>query len=391
MSDQRPFIPMVLPQVEDPDAIAAQLAGVLRSGRLTNGGPFTEGFEEAIAAFLGVEEAVVVSNGAVAISLAIEAAAVPRGKAILPAFTFIATLNAAVHAGFEPVFCDIDPETWTMDPEHLRRLLASHGATLVLPVNVFGVPPDLAAIARQARAAGAAVIYDDAHGMGTEAASREADALLTATTYSLHATKVLVAAEGGVVVAPDRAVSAAMRRLRNHGLAQPLTASVPGMNAKIDELRAALALASLRRLPEALARRRTYLERLRGALARHPHVYCAQRIPPGVRPNGQNLGVRLVDAPIEDAIAAFARRGVEARRYFYPPLHELSCLPPAGVALPHTDRLCAGQVCLPLHGRMSEETLERLEAAIHGVAEELEAPRLAARPARQARLDADAT
>ncbi|WP_437276364.1 aminotransferase class I/II-fold pyridoxal phosphate-dependent enzyme [Sorangium sp. So ce375] len=387
MSDQRPLIPMVLPQVDDPDAIAAQIADVLRTGRLSNGGPLAEGFERAIAAFLGVEEAVAVSNGAVAISLAIEAAAVRRGKAILPAFTFIATLNAAVHAGFAPVFCDIDPETWTMDPEHLRRLLAEHDATLVLPVNVFGVPPDLGAIARQARAAGAAVIYDDAHGMGTETASREAEALLTATTYSLHATKVLVAAEGGVVVSPDREVSAAMRRLRNHGLAQPLSASVPGMNAKLDELRAALALASLRRLPEALARRRTYLDRLRAALSRHPQVYRTQHIPQGVNPNGQNLGVALIDAPIDEVIAAFARRGVEARRYFYPPLHELSCFP-ASVALPSTDRLCAGQVCLPLHGRMSEETLERIEAAIHGVAEEVEARRPLARAPRSALLRA---
>ncbi len=387
MSDPRPLIPMVLPQVDDPDAIAAQLAEVLRSGRLSNGGPFAEDFERAIATFLGVEEAVVVSNGAVAISLAIEAAAVRRGKAILPAFTFIATLNAAVHAGFEPVFCDIDPETWTLDPEHLRGLLAKHDVTLVLPVNVFGVPPDLAGVARQARAAGAAVIYDNAHGMGTEAASREAEALLTATTYSLHATKILVAAEGGVVVSPDREVSAAMRRLRNHGLTQPLRASVPGMNAKLDELRAALALASLRRLPEALVRRRTYLERLRAALSGHPQVYRTQRIPPGVILNGQNLGVRLVDVPIDDAVAAFARRGVEARRYFYPPLHELTCAP-AGDALPNTDRLCAGQVCLPLHSHMSEETLERIEAAIHGVAEELEAPRLAVRPSRPALLAA---
>ncbi|WP_437710290.1 aminotransferase class I/II-fold pyridoxal phosphate-dependent enzyme [Sorangium sp. So ce448] len=387
MSDQRPFIPMVSPQVDEPDAIAAQIADVLRSGRLSNTGPLAEGFERAIAAFLGVEEAVAVSNGAVAISLAIEAAAVRRGRAILPAFTFIATLNAAVHAGFEPVFCDIDPETWTLDPGHLRRLLAERGATLVLPVNVFGVPPDLAAIAREARGAGAAVIYDNAHGMGTEAASREAEALLTATTYSLHATKVLVAAEGGVVVSPDREVSAAMRRLRNHGLAQPLSASVPGMNAKLDELRAALALSSLRRLPEALARRRTYLDRLRAALSRHPQVYRTQRIPPGVNPNGQNLGVGLIDAPIDDVIAAFARRGVEARRYFYPPLHALDCFP-AGVALPNTDRLCAGQVCLPLHGRMSEETLERVEGAIHGVAEELEARRLSARSSRPALLGA---
>ncbi len=387
MSDPRPLIPMVLPQVDDPDAIAAQLAEVLRSGRLSNGGPFAEDFERAIATFLGVEEAVVVSNGAVAISLAIEAAAVRRGKAILPAFTFIATLNAAVHAGFEPVFCDIDPETWTLDSEHLRGLLAKHDVTLVLPVNVFGVPPDLAGVARQARAAGAAVIYDNAHGMGTETASREAEALLTATTYSLHATKILVAAEGGVVVSPDREVSAAMRRLRNHGLTQPLRASVPGMNAKLDELRAALALASLRRLPEALVRRRTYLERLRAALSGHPQVYRTQRIPPGVVLNGQNLGVRLVDVPIDDAVAAFARRGVEARRYFYPPLHELTCAP-AGDALPNTDRLCAGQVCLPLHSHMSEETLERIEAAVHGVAEELEAPRLAVRPSRPALLAA---
>ena len=114
---------------------------------------------------------------------------------------------------------------------------------------------------------------------------------------------------------------------------------------------------------------------------------CVQRVPPGVNPNGQNLGVGLSDAPIDDVIAAFARRGVEARRYFYPPLHALDCFP-AGVALPNPDRLCAGQVCLPLHGRMSEETLARVEAAIHGVAEELEARRLLARSSRPALLGA---
>jgi dTDP-4-amino-4,6-dideoxygalactose transaminase len=366
----RALIPMVRPEVEGVEELAATLAGILRSGRLTNGGPVLAEFEAALARSLGADDAVAVTNGAIAIDLAIEAAGVPRGRAILPAFTFIATLNAAVHAGFEPVFCDIDRETWTLDPEHLGRLLAQHGATLLLPVNVFGVPPALHEIAALARTAGAAVIYDCAHGMGTAAPGTDAAALTRARTLSFHATKVLVAAEAGAVLSTDREVLARARRLRNHGLAQPGVVAHAGFNAKLDELRAAVGLASLRRLPEVLARRRAYFERLRAALSRHPGVYRVQRIPDGVRPNGQNLGVWLPDRNIEAAIAAFARHGVEARRYFYPPLHTIPGLSGAS-GLPRTERLCASQVCLPLHARMDEETLQRIEAAIDAVAGEL--------------------
>jgi dTDP-4-amino-4,6-dideoxygalactose transaminase len=368
----RAVIPMVRPEVEGVDELAATLAAILRSGRLTNGGPFLAEFEAALARSLGADDAVAVTNGAIAIDLAIEAAGVPRGRAILPAFTFIATLNAAVHAGFEPVFCDIDRETWTLDPDHLARLLAQHGATLILPVNAFGVPPALDEIAALAGPAGAAVIYDCAHGMGT-AAGPDAAALTRARTLSFHATKVLVAAEAGAVLSADREVLARARRLRNHGLAQPTVVAHAGFNAKLDELRAAVGLASLRRLPEVLARRRSYFDRLRAALSRHPGVYRVQRIPDGVRPNGQNLGAWLPGREIDAAIAAFARHGVEARRYFYPPLHTIPQIPglAARPELPRTEALCASQICLPLHGRMDEQTLQQIEAAIDAVASEL--------------------
>jgi len=369
--DANPVIPMVRPEVDGVDELAATLAGILRSGRLTNGGPFLAEFEASLAKCLGADDAVAVTNGAIAIDLAIEAAGVPRGRAILPAFTFIATLNAALRTGFEPIFCDVDRETWTLDPEHLQRLLAQHGATLILPVNVFGVPPALGEIAALARGAGATVIYDCAHGMGSEPQGAEVAAAVRARTLSFHATKVLVAAEAGAVLSADPEILARARQLRNHGLAQPTVVAQFGFNAKLDELRAAVGLASLRRLPEVLARRRGYFERLRAALARHPAIYRVQRIPDGVRPNGQNLGVWLPERNIETAIAAFARHGVEARRYFYPPLHTLPRF--AGqAALPRTERLCASQLCLPLHGRMDEATLQRLEAAIHAVAGELE-------------------
>jgi len=368
--NERAVIPMVRPEVEGVDELAGTLAGILRSGRLTNGGPFLAEFEAALASSLGAEDAVALTNGAIAIDLAIEAAGVPRGRAILPAFTFIATLNAAVHAGFEPVFCDIDPQTWTLDPEHLGRLLAQRGATLILPVNVFGVPPALDEIAALARTAGAAVIYDCAHGMGTAAPGTDAAALTRARTFSFHATKVLVAAEAGAVLSADREVLARARLLRNHGLAQPTVVAHWGFNAKLDELRAAVGLASLRRLPEVLGRRRTYFERLRAALSRHPGVYRVQRIPDGVCPNGQNLGVWLPDRNLEAAIAAFAQRGVEARRYFYPPLHTIPQLA-GSCELARTERLCRSQICLPLHGRMDEGTLQRIETAIDEVAGEL--------------------
>jgi dTDP-4-amino-4,6-dideoxygalactose transaminase len=236
------------------------------------------------------------------------------------------------------------------------------------------VPPDLDFICPLGRAARVAVIYDAAHAFGTvDCGARSAKAPL-ASVYSLHATKVMPGVEGGLVVSRDARLLDEVRRLRNHGLAPDRLASGPGYNAKMDELSAAVALHSLARFEESLARRTGYAERLREHLVRTaPSFYGVQRIPLAVTTNHQNLAVTCAVSPpadIEAVVATFLRHGVEARRYFWPALHDLTAWR-GRFRLPVTDRLVASLVCLPLHSRMSEDDLSRIEQAATAVAREL--------------------
>jgi dTDP-4-amino-4,6-dideoxygalactose transaminase len=379
-------VPWVRPDFEVDGALLAQIQGALVAGRVTNGGPLVQEFERCLAAYLGVEDCVAVSSGSAALLLAVQALGIPGAKAMLPSFTFIATLNALVHAGITPVFCDIEPDTWTLSPAHLARLLgADRDIRLVVGVNVFGVPPDLTSLGRAADAAGAALMLDNAHGMGTRAEGRPCAVEPKVQTYSFHATKTLPAVEGGAVVSADPRLLAEVRRLRNHGLAADPRASSPGFNAKMSELHAAIGLRSLRALDAAVERRRAYAERLRRTILDDcSGLFAVQRIPASVHSNFQNLGVLCRLAKAGDAArvqSKLAEAGIETRRYFWPPLHCLDgCRGPD--ELPVTDEVARTILCLPLHSRMEPAALERVESALRSAALELGAEDLGSGPCR---------
>jgi dTDP-4-amino-4,6-dideoxygalactose transaminase len=356
MGSDPEFIPWVRPWVEVDQELLADLQNSLESGRLTNQGPFAERLEKEAARFLGAEDAVALSTGTAALHLALAALDLAGAEAVLSAFTYPATLNAVIHAGMRPVFCDIDPDTWTLCPRALERVVENHReAKVVIPVNVFGVPPDLEALVRQK----IAVVVDDAHGFG----SRRSAGPVTARAYSLHATKILPAAEGGLLTAADPGLLEKVRRLRNHGLAVDPLGSRPGYNEKMSELHAAVGLCSLRSFQDALARRKEYATRLRGFIRdRCGGAFTIQKIPAGVESNHQNLGV-LCRAGAADCRRMLEARGVGSRRYFHPPLHRLRFME-SPVKLPVTDRVSDAILCLPLHSRMDEETLARIERAL---------------------------
>ncbi len=364
------LIPMTRAIFEPGPRFHGVIGETLRSGRVTNGGPLALELERQLGQYLGAEAALV-SSGSMALLLAVKALAV-SGSAILPAFTYIATLSAVVHAGLEPIFCDIDRSTFTLCPRHLQSLLAQHPrVSLVVPVNVYGVPPDLDAVIGLAEAHGAQVLYDDAHGFGTEVRGERVPRLPVASCLSLHATKTLPAVEGGLVVSDDRALLGEIRRLSAHGLvAAELTASAPGYNARMDELRAAVGLESFASFAHSIGRRRDYAARLRDTLTR-TGAWTVQHVPDGVTSSFQNLAAR---APLsggrglDQLIAALRQHGVEGRRYFFPALHQLDAYR-GRFELPETDRLMAENLCLPLHARMDEPTLARVEQALLRVAQ----------------------
>jgi dTDP-4-amino-4,6-dideoxygalactose transaminase len=360
-----PRVPWVRPYFDDEDAVLADIRQALSTGQVTNDGPYLREFERRLASYLGVGECVVVSSGSAALVLAAHALGLRGAKAVVPSFTFSATVNALVESGMTPVFCDIEPDTWTLSPAHLRRLLAAdRDIRLVVPVNVYGVAPDLRAIRECVAGSRATIMLDNAHGLGTEQYGVRCAPEPAVQTYSFHATKILPAIEGGAVVAPDPGLLAEIRRLRNHGLAADLLASAPGYNAKMSELHAAVGLHSLRGLDGALSRRRDYAGRLRRVLTEScADTFTVQHVPDGIHTNFQNLGVLSHRIGAVAMQTALADDGIETRRYFWPPLHEL----PAHrgrLSLPVTDTVSSTVLCLPLHSRMEPAVLDRIEAAL---------------------------
>jgi dTDP-4-amino-4,6-dideoxygalactose transaminase len=310
----------VRPVFEPDAALLGSLERSLASGVVTNEGPEVAAFESELAAWLGAPHVAATASGTAALTLAALALGL-RGRAAMPAFTFVATQAALARAGVGAVFCDIDPARWTLDPDDLARVLAAHrDVSAVVAVNVYGVAPDLARIGAVCRAAGVALLYDAAHGVGTRVDGARFPPEPDVTAHSLHATKVLPAVEGGAVVTRDAALDREIRRLRRHGLADDPFATTPSLNGRMDELRAAVGRHALRGLDAALARRRAYAERLRAAAA-GAGGFTLQALPAGVESNHQNLGVLCRDLPV--ARAVFEASGVGTRRYFHPALHLL--------------------------------------------------------------------
>lgn len=371
--DAPSWVPFIRPHLDPDPGLMEGLAAALRSGTVTNEGPRLCAFERALAQYLDVPDVVAVGSGSSALLLGVSALGLSKGVAVLPAFTYIATLSAVVHAGFEPVFCDIDPETWTLDPVHLETILDSQDdVRLVVVVNAYGIPADHARVAAAANACGATVVTDNAHGFGTEVRGQRVADQPALQAWSLHATKVLAAVEGGLVTARDPAVLDEVRRLRRHGIADDVLASGPGFNARMDELRAAVGHHGLQGIQARLMRRRAYWNQLRSALLEAPHgAFSVQSVPDGVHPNGQNLAtVWRGRASRGEVVEAFAARGIEARPYFWPPLNRLHAMNRCG-PLPVTDLIGDGILCLPLHDKMDADMLTRIGAAIHEVADEL--------------------
>lgn len=365
-----PIIPVIRPIIKPTDELLNNYKKSLKSGWLSNNGPNVREFEAKLAAYLNVPSVVVVSNGADAIQVSLQVMKV-KGKVILPSYTFIATLNAVLANNLTPVFCDIDPGTFTICPKSVQEIMQREtDIGCIIPVNVFGVAPDLSAIEQIAQKADIPIFYDNAHGFGAEINGMRISSIPTAQSISFHATKALPAIEGGLIISPDENILNEIRLLRNHGIAPNLLQSKFGMNSKMDELRAITGLHSLGSFETTLNNRRLYGNRLRSYIEQHcKGAFQVQKIPDGIVTNFQNFGmVSLLDIPMSKLILAFKNQGVEARTYFNPALHHLEQYQ-GTVNLPQTDAVFASLVCLPLHSYMSEVVLSRIEAALSKVSQ----------------------
>lgn len=264
-------IPLSAPDITDQEILA--VTEVLRSSRLSLG-PKTEEFERGLAEYVGARYAVAVSSGTAALHLCIRALGIGEGdEVIVPSFAFIAVANAIRYEKGTPVFVDIDPETFNLDPSQIEAAITSRTKAIIV-VHTFGCPADLAAILEIAKHHSLYVIEDACEAVGAEYEGRRVGVLGDLGVFAFYPNKQMTTGEGGVVVTQNARLAAFIKSLRNHGRnnsGDRFEHVELGYNYRISEINCALGCEQLRRLDAMIARREEiaeeYSRRLRGVLA----------------------------------------------------------------------------------------------------------------------------
>lgn len=348
--------PFIRPSVPAPEEWLPDLAASYEVGWFSNRGPAVQAFEQEVAERFG-RPATAVANATVGLTAVLFALDV-RGRVVLPSFTFPATACAVDLAGCEPVFCEVDAETWELDPVALKETLAG-GAAAVIHVRAFGLCRDISPVEDVCAAAGVPLVVDSAAGLGGRtAAGDDIGHDGVCEVFSLHATKPFAVGEGGVVLG-DADLVDAVRQASNFGLAGGDVVG-RGLNAKMDEFAASRARAMLRRLDAEIEGRARHASVYRESL---DHPLITHPVDPGAPP-WQTYPVQVRDADVRPALLdELTSRGVEVRAYYAPALHESSAFR-ADVRLPVSERLSRSMVCLPNYGNGTENEIAELTGLI---------------------------
>ena len=344
----------------------AAVAEVIASGWVSQG-PRVRAFEAAFARRVGAAEAVAVSNCTVALQLALYVAGVgPGDEVIVPSMSFIATANAVWQCGATPVFADVDPRTFNLDPASAERAITP-ATKAIMPVHQLGLPADMDAFLAIADRHGLALVEDAACAIGARYRGRPIGSLGPPACFSLHPRKVITTGEGGVIAVQDREVADRLRRLRQHAMdvsdlarhaaSDVVIESYPerGWNHRMTDMQAALGLCQLGALDEILADRRRLAERYTAAIEEVDFV--APPFEPGyAERTWQSYAVTLApDAPVDRnelmrlllADGGATRRGVMA-------IHEEDAYAGEPADLPHTEAASRSSLMLPLFAGMSD-------------------------------------
>lgn len=322
---------------------------------LTNDGPFVRELEASLAKFLEVEHCIAMCNATVAMEVLARSLAL-SGQIVVPSFTFIATAHAFSWLGLDPVFCDVDPATHTLDPADVARALTPT-TTAIMGVHLWGTACDVAGLGEVAAGANAHLLFDAAHAFACSARGAMVGSFGAAEVFSFHATKFFNTLEGGAVTTNDAALAKELRLMRNFGFSGYDSVVAEGTNAKMNELSAAMGLTSFDALPALLELNAARSAQYQDALAGIPGVRLVT--PPAAdRSNHQYFVLEVArDSGLtrDQLLALLWAENVRARRYFYPGCHNTT--PYADIPrrpLPVTDRLIEEVLVLPTGGSVSE-------------------------------------
>jgi perosamine synthetase len=343
------------------------VADVIASGWVSQG-PKVQAFEEAFARRVGAAEAVAVSNCTTALALAVHALGIgPGDEVIVPSLSFIATANAVWQNGATPVFADVDPRTYNLDPDAAAAAITP-ATKAIMPVHQVGLPADMDGFIALAARHGLLLIEDAACAIGATYKGRPIGSLGPPACFSLHPRKVITTGEGGMITTQDPELAARLRRLRQHAMdlsdlarhsAQDIVfEGYPerGFNYRMTDMQAALGLCQLDALEDILAARRRLAERYTAALSGVPHLETPYE-PDYARRTWQSYCVRVTPgAPLErtELMRRLMHDGIPTRRGVMA-IHHEGAYAGAIAELPHTDAAAAEVLMLPLFAHLTDE------------------------------------
>lgn len=360
MENQINVTKSLLPSFEE---YVEEIRPMWESHWLTNMGQKHQELERRLADYLQVPHLSLMSNGHMALELALQALEL-TGEVITTPFTFASTTHAIVRNNLEPIFCDINPHDFTMDVTKLEALITDR-TSAILPVHVYGNICQVEEIQRIANKYGLKVIFDAAHTFGETYRGTGVGSLGDASVFSFHATKVFNTIEGGCVCYSDKELGVRLYRLKNFGIRNEEVVDGIGANAKMNEFQAAMGLCNLRHIEEEIQKRKRLWECYRERLEKEPGIRLNE-CQKDVKSNYAYFPI-LIDperfgASRDQVCIGLQKEGIHARKYFYPITSSFDCYRGrfAPEKTPVAFKISNEVMTLPLYGDLEEDTVHKI-------------------------------
>lgn len=377
MSDaESGFIPVAAPVIGARELEC--VADAMRSGWVSSIGPYLDALEQGFAEFCGTKHAVAVSNGTVALHLALHALGVgPGDEVIVPDLTFAATAHAVLQTGATPVFADVDPVSWCVDPRAVERAIGPR-TRAIIPVHLYGHPADMGALTAIAAPRGIAVLEDAAEAHGARVSGARVGSLGRLGAFSFYGNKVMTTGEGGMLVTSDDGLAARLRFLKDHGMSKERRYfhSELAFNYRMTNIQAALGVAQLEQVEGFIARKRELMRWYRDDLTGCAGLTLNPELPGFESVFWMISAVFAQDSKhTRDQIAeSLKARGVDSRPFFVPmsALPHLSQFRRVGVdsdGCPVSGRLSALGLNLPSGCGLSRASVRRVTTALRAALE----------------------
>jgi dTDP-4-amino-4,6-dideoxygalactose transaminase len=360
----RPFLPPI-------EEFTAGLQEIWDNQWLTNNGPVLQRFARELSHYFQTDNACLFANGTLALQIGLQGMGI-SGEVITTPFTFVATTHALFWNKIRPVFVDIEPDYYTLDPEKVEAAITPW-TTAILAVHVFGYPANLHALADVARRHNLKLIYDAAHAFGVEVGGRSIAHFGDMSMFSFHATKLYHSLEGGLLTFKDSGLKSTFDYLKNFGFKSQVEVVMPGTNAKMNEMQALMGIHVLKYLDEIIEKSRQIDALYRERLGAVPGIHIPPPLPEDIRYNYAYMPIEVDEKEFglsrDELFEKLKQYNVLSRRYFYPLVCDFSCYQNLSASDPLTvaRRVSSRILTLPTYYDLRLDDVNRICDIITGI------------------------